>query len=957
MKITFLLTSADTMGGTERAILTAAEAVSELHQVEVLSIFKTRSSGFFDTGGKLKIRNLVDNTGAVPRPVEGADQDDAVYRRLAAQPSELVDPAWERSFNRLSDLEVERALRDTDSDVLVASTPALLALMVRVAPPSAITVCQDHRVSELRGVSGDPLMRFAPHLDALIALSEPTRAWFAETFGEYAPQLTVLGNALPEAYRPASSLETRTITLAGRMVAEKQIDHAIHAFDRVAARHPQWRMRVLGDGPLLRKMRELASTMGAADQIQLVGSTQHMPEEWAQASICLQTSRVEALPLVLAEAQAAGVPVVAYDCPNGPGEIVTSDVNGLLVPPGDIDGLAEALDRMMSEDETRHAFGAASMLAAERWSAPKVAAQWSELFKGLIADRDSGRLAAARRRRRTLAESARGQLGTVAAESSRSVGSIDKVGQKAHEVRIEAQSGGTVVRASGHICQVADDLSPFDVMKANLDLAVDLLDELGIPYLMTRTSALRHSLAVAVEYREKLLRAVTERYKDSPVYAGLLDARGGTKANVLAAILDQYLPASGSVAAVRLFRPVTTTGGTMRLTGVYGCTVAFTTPNKDDEKLLDVPGGTVYGATLPLAALTGKATLTVGDRSYPTIEAFTKTLPTDVDFPVDVVYTWVDGGDPAWRERKNKALVALGMAPSDTDGSSDEARFRNREELRYSLRSLDMYAPWVRTIHLVTDDQVPYWLDTDHPRVKVVSHREIFGDTGKLPSFNSHAIESRLHRIEGLAEHFLYFNDDVFLGRALSADSFFLGTGQAKCFQSPTTVDPNPVQDGEEFAFIAAKNNRALLEREFGRTLTNTFLHTPHALRRSVLADLEERFPAEVARTAEAQLRSETDLAITSSLHHYYGMFTGRSVAAPISSGFINVGLRVQHPKLARLLSTRGNDVFCINDYHNADVSAEEQADILGVFLPSYFPVPSQYEKGTVRNKRLAGAR
>jgi hypothetical protein len=239
----------------------------------------------------------------------------------------------------------------------------------------------------------------------------------------------------------------------------------------------------------------------------------------------------------------------------------------------------------------------------------------------------------------------------------------------------------------------------------------------------------------------------------------------------------------------------------------------------------------------------------------------------------------------------------------------------------------------------------------------VVSHREIFGDTGKLPTFNSHAIESRLHRIEGLSEHFLYFNDDVFLGRPVKPENFFLGSGQAKCFLSPTTVDPDPVLDGNEFAFIGAKNNRALLEREFGRSLANTFLHTPHPLRRSVLAELDERFPAEVARTAQAQLRSATDLAIASSLHHYYGMFTGRSVPGTISSGFVNVGLQVQHPKLARLLSARPNDVFCINDYHEGDVPAEEQSNILAVFLPSYFPVPSQYESGTVRNKRLANGR
>src|SRR5207253_1705901 len=102
------------------------------------------------------------NTGPVPRPARGGELDDSVHRAVASRPSELVDPAWERAFNRLSDLEAERALRNTDADVVISSTPALQALMVRLVPPSVVTVGQEHRVSELRGISGAPLIEFTP---------------------------------------------------------------------------------------------------------------------------------------------------------------------------------------------------------------------------------------------------------------------------------------------------------------------------------------------------------------------------------------------------------------------------------------------------------------------------------------------------------------------------------------------------------------------------------------------------------------------------------------------------------------------------------------------------------------------------------------------------------------------------------------------------------------------------
>ena len=121
--------------------------------------------------------------------------------------------------------------------------------------------------------------------------------------------------------------------------------------------------------------------------------------------------------------------------------------------------------------------------------------------------------------------------------------------------------------------------------------------------------------------------------------------------------------------------------------------------------------------------------------------------------------------------------------------AANESRFASRDELRYSLRSLDMYADWVRHVYLVTDDQVPVWLDTDATRGSPwSSHRELFGDRGRLPTFNSHAIESQLHHIQGLAEQYLYLNDDVFFGRPLSPSLFFHGNGLAIFFLSGAKI-------------------------------------------------------------------------------------------------------------------------------------------------------------------------
>ncbi|CAG0878998.1 unnamed protein product [Darwinula stevensoni] len=111
-------------------------------------------------------------------------------------------------------------------------------------------------------------------------------------------------------------------------------------------------------------------------------------------------------------------------------------------------------------------------------------------------------------------------------------------------------------------------------------------------------------------------------------------------------------------------------------------------------------------------------------------------------------------------------------------------RFQDNEELRYSLRSLENYAPWVRNVFLVTAGQIPYWLNLENPRLKIVSHYEIFPNKSHLPTFSSPAIESHLHQIPGLSDKFIYFNDDVMLGKPVWPDDFYAETTGQKLYLS-----------------------------------------------------------------------------------------------------------------------------------------------------------------------------
>ncbi len=477
--------------------------------------------------------------------------------------------------------------------------------------------------------------------------------------------------------------------------------------------------------------------------------------------------------------------------------------------------------------------------------------------------------------------------------------------------------------------------TPTVVRKDNLDAVTTALDAAGVPWFRIPVEQPgRTGVAVGIEHRDTVLAALD-----------------GLRVQVALPRRRRFRPPvrRRQATVLTVSSPVTDPTGSLLLGRDYACEVEFWRAVGDalvaprpnpvaDEVPVAEPVVRIPESVLSAYASAKDTT------AYPSRSVYTMTAPERVRFPVDVVYTWVDGNDPAWQARKAAALAGNGWLAAASEQSANNSRFASRDELRYSLRSLAAYAPWVRRIFLVTDDQVPGWLDTTNDQVTVVTHRELFAGTGTLPTFNSQAIESRLHLIPGLAEHFLYLNDDVFFGRPVTPELFFTAGGLTRMFPSRALMGSGPVRGDDAPVNAAGKNNRALIEQTFGCRITQKFMHTPHPSRRSVLAELEERFPAEVAATASHQFRHPADLALPSSLQHYWGLLTGRSVPGQIRYMYCDLGEPVTPIRLARLLRQRHLDVFCLNDTDSDPSVAIEQAALLRDFLPAYFPFPSPYE-------------
>jgi hypothetical protein len=199
-----------------------------------------------------------------------------------------------------------------------------------------------------------------------------------------------------------------------------------------------------------------------------------------------------------------------------------------------------------------------------------------------------------------------------------------------------------------------------------------------------------------------------------------------------------------------------------------------------------------------------------------------------------------------------------------------------------------------------------------------------------------------------LAEHFVYFNDDFLLGRPLGPETFFSPAGLAAVWLSPHTIGLDEARDAAPY-LKAAWNNRRLLQDAFGAVVTDNLAHAPYPHRRSVLEEIERRFPAEVAATARSPFRSDTDLSLLSSFAQHYGLLTGTAHVAehPDQSerAYINLSNSDLEWQLKKVLE-RQQDFLCLADHHDHALNQERLDRTLGEFMAAYFPVAAPWERG-----------
>ena len=307
---------------------------------------------------------------------------------------------------------------------------------------------------------------------------------------------------------------------------------------------------------------------------------------------------------------------------------------------------------------------------------------------------------------------------------------------------------------------------------------------------------------------------------------------------------------------------------------------------------------------------------------------------------IDLVYLWVDGNDPQWLEKRRPYFKIV-------DEKSDvtcKGRYMNNDELKYSLRSAEKYAPWIRQIFIVTDNQKPNWLDTTNPKIKIIDIKDIMPQDC-LPCFNSIVIECYFYKIPGLSEQFLYANDDMFFNADVQPDFFFAKDGfpivrlkrrywEKLKFRVRLFMGEKPGTHRTE-----VYNASVLVEKKFGKYYSGMPHHNIDAYKKNDFRNaIEDIFREQAIKSKTNRVRTKNDLG--RSVISYYALAIGHGHLKYVEieeSAF----LHVFKPDIMERLRFLKPKLFCLNDNEHV---TDEDRERIRPFLETIFPEKSQFE-------------
>lgn len=331
---------------------------------------------------------------------------------------------------------------------------------------------------------------------------------------------------------------------------------------------------------------------------------------------------------------------------------------------------------------------------------------------------------------------------------------------------------------------------------------------------------------------------------------------------------------------------------------------------------------------------------------------------------IDFVVPWVDGSDPVWRAEKAR------YQGKTQDDSNSENRFRDWGLMPYWFRAVEKFAPWVRTVHFITYGHMPAFLNADHPKLHIVRHEDYLPQDYR-PTFNANTIELNMHRIDGLADQFVYFNDDMYLLRPVAENSFFSNglpctcgaevpfsvTGQPGIWQHLIVNDLRTINTHFHKPTQVQKNAHKYRSGVYGmKTNIRTFaaeklfpenflgfrnLHAPAAFLKSTFEEIWNTEPELLHETSGHRFRTSDDVNQWLAL---WWQIAGGNFQPRLVDNLVEDVTADSIEQLCYTITEQQHDMICLND-PVGDIPFDKLSEKLKDAFETILPEKSGFEK------------
>ena len=377
-KVYFLSFNIFGMGGTGRTVINTAQSlIQQGYEVELISIFGDKNDKYFDIDKSIKVSLLFDKKNKLSR----------IDKILKSRNSLIIDKDDEfyKDFSLLTDVKLIKKLMSIKDGVIVSTRPGFNVMLAKYFKIRKFKVIgQEHLNFNIHPENlQKQIKKYYNKLDLIMTLTDADTQGYLEEIPKAKNKIVKVPNAIPKLQVDYTCNKKNQIIAAGRLVPQKGFDLLIKAAPKIIEKHPDWSIKIFGKGRDNQYLKNLIIENNVEKNVFLMGPSKQIEKEMQESKIYALSSRYEGFGMVIVEAMKMEIPVVSFNCPEGPGEIITHNNDGILVENGNIDEFAKQINRLIEDEELRDKLAKNAKRNVRRYNSQNIVTNWIESLEYL----------------------------------------------------------------------------------------------------------------------------------------------------------------------------------------------------------------------------------------------------------------------------------------------------------------------------------------------------------------------------------------------------------------------------------------------------------------------------------------------------------------------------------------------------------------------------------------------